>query len=202
MISTDPPEVHEAQWSGLTGTIGYDIGAHHGENFDALRKAGCTKIVAYEPELELFDQLLATEGDSDVICLSDAVAGEDGFLEMRHANGMLGNLTGSGRILVRCVALDSAVLEHGTPDLAVVDVEGFEGLVLRGAKGLLASGRVSWLIEFHSEPLYHIVTGALLVTGYQPQTIRHPHYPAGSGLWLGHGWIKAIRPGPASPASS
>lgn len=195
MISTDPPEVHAAQWDQMTGTLGYDIGAHLGENFPALRAAGCTQIIAFEPEPDLFDQLLAAENDTDVDVVCAAVAGQDGRLEMRHANGMLGDLTGEGRVTVPCVALDSAAASAGTPDLIVVDVEGFEGLVLVGAKKLLASGRVSWLIEFHSEPLYHVVTRTLEQAGYTPETIRHPHYPAGTDLWLGHGWIKAVRPG-------
>jgi FkbM family methyltransferase len=192
VIPTDPSEIAEAQWSGLSGELAFDVGAHGGENFGFLRAAGAKRIIAFEPEPDWFDQLLYSEDDVEPVCT--AVAGMTGTLEMRRANGMLGWMTGDERVTSDCVTLDSAAATYGAPDLVVVDVEGYEAQVLAGGQDLLNTRRVSWLIEFHSEPLYYIVDLMLKGYGYKPQVIRHPHYPAGSDLWRGHGWIKALRP--------
>ena len=90
-----------------------------------------------------------------------AVCGRSGYLELRRANGMLGNLTGDERVVTPSVSLDAAALMFGVPDIVVVDVEGFEMQVLAGATRLLEEAPPSWLVEFHSEPLFHLVHGAL-----------------------------------------
>lgn len=189
---SDPSEVAGAQWSGMSGPLAFDVGAHLGENFPFLRSCGAQRIIAFEPEEDVFDQLLYAEDDVLPLCV--AVGGRNGSMELRRANGMLGNITGEERVTSGCVTLDAMALQYGTPDIAVVDVEGFEMQVLAGALRVLSSGRTSWLVEFHSEPLFHLVHDTLATAGYVPEVIRHPHYPQGSGLWLGHGWIKALRP--------
>jgi FkbM family methyltransferase len=191
VIPTDPAEVAEAQWAGLSGELAFDVGAHLGENFGHLRAAGCKRIVAFEPEPDLYRQL---PGGGDVEAVCTAVGLRDGSLEMRRANGMLGHLTGDETVQSGCITLDSAAALYGAPDVVVVDVEGFEVQVVFGAAVLLDSRRASWLVEFHTQSLYHLVRSALEGAGYKPEVIRHPHYPAGSGLWRGHGWIKALRP--------
>ena len=192
MIPTDPAEITDAQWSGLDGQLAFDIGAHGGENFPRLRAAGAKRIIAFEPEPGWFDQLLYAEDDVVPVC--SAVGLRDGRLEMRRANGMLGNLSGDEVVQSGCVTLDSAAATYGVPDLVVVDVEGFEVQVLFGAEQVLGSGRASWLVEFHTQSLYHLARAAFEGAGYVPETIRHPHYQEGSPLWLSHGWIKAPRP--------
>ena len=147
MIPTDPPGVAEAQWAGMCGELAFDVGAHGGENFPALRAAGAKRIVAFEPEPGWFDLLLDAEDDVTPVCT--AVGARDGRLEMRLANGMLGALTGDERVTSGCVTLDSMAATYGVPGMVVVDVEGFEMQVLAGAGELLMSG-ASWLVEFHT----------------------------------------------------
>jgi FkbM family methyltransferase len=202
VIPTDPSEIAEAQWSGLSGQLAFDVGAHLGENFAALARCGAKRIVGFEPEAALFAELERLwlgpaddpVQDPAVTLSSSAIAGQAGLLEMRRANGMLGWMTGEERVTVPAISLDDAAGWYGPPDVVAVDVEGYEAQVLAGAQGVLDSRRADWLIEFHSEPLYYIVDGMLRGYGYKPQVIRHPHYPARSDLWLGHGWIKALRP--------
>ena len=192
LVPTDPPEVAAAMWDGIGGQLAFDVGAHLGENFRFLRAGGAKRIIAFEPEVGLFDHLLYAEDDVEPVCA--AVGAVDGLLELRRANGMLGDLAGDEQVTSDCVTLDAAAARYGTPDVVVVDVEGFEDRVLAGATGLLTARCVSWLIEFHTEPLYVGVCAVLLGAGYAPQVVRHPHYPPGSGLWRGHGWVKALRP--------
>lgn len=192
MIPTDPPGVAAAQWAGMSGELAFDVGAHLGENFGPLRAAGARRIIAFEPEPDSFLRLLGAE-DPDVEPVCAAAGAYVGNMELRYANGMFGNLTGDLRVTAVCVTLDHAAATYGVPDMVVVDVEGFEVQALAGAGELLMSG-ASWLVEFHTEALYHLVRGVLAGAGYDPVTIRHPHYAEGSDLWRGHGWIKALRP--------
>jgi FkbM family methyltransferase len=199
---TDPYEVAAAQWAGMTGGLAFDVGAHRGENFRHLAGCGATRIIAFEPEPQRFaelEQLWLGPADDPakdpaVTLSSSAIGGQAGLLEMRRANGMLGLIAGDEVLAVPAITLDDAAGWYGTPDIVVVDVEGFEAQVMAGAKTLLGLRAACWLVEFHSEPLHHLVSQALAGAGYQPEVIRHPHYPAGSDLWLGHGWVKALRP--------
>jgi FkbM family methyltransferase len=63
------------------------------------------------------------------------VAGEQGAFELR----------------VRAVSLDGYFSTARTLDLVKIDVEGAEGLVLSGMKGLLARARPIVVVEFHDD---------------------------------------------------
>jgi FkbM family methyltransferase len=52
---------------------------------------------------------------------------------------------------VRAVSLDGFFADRDAPSFVKVDVEGAEGLVIAGMRGLLAKARPVVLIEFHSE---------------------------------------------------
>jgi FkbM family methyltransferase len=193
LAPTDPPGVAREQWSGIAGTTGFDVGAHYGENIPALRGAGCSRVVAFEPEAQLFMALVKYW--PGVTCLQRAVSSRDGTMVLLENDGMLGSLAGTVTREVPCVTLDTAAAEYGDPDVVAVDVEGGEAGVLAGASRLLALVKPSWLVEFHTAGLYGTVRRVLEGHGYDVVTIRHPDYPEGSGLWHGHGWVKALRPG-------
>jgi FkbM family methyltransferase len=200
--ASDPAEAAAAQWAGMSGALAFDVGAHRGENFRHLAGCGATRIVAFEPEPARFAELeqlwLGPAGvpvaDPEVTLNASAIAGRAGLLEARRANGMLGRITGDELITVPAITLDDAARWYGTPDIVVVDVEGFEDDVLAGAGDLLGSRRADWLVEYHSRALFGVVALAFERAGYEPEAIRHPHYPPDSGLWWGHGWVKALRP--------
>ncbi len=52
------------------------------------------------------------------------------------------------------------------PDLVKVDVEGAEGLVLAGSRGLAAQGRTRFLVEMHSNPELSMTANASAVLGW------------------------------------
>lgn len=191
MIPTDPPEVSSQQWAGLRGKSAFDIGAHLGENIPFLRAAGCQEITALEPFAVLYAQLAARW--PDVRCCQLAAWDEESVLYLPENDGMLGILAGHVLHQVHTVTLDWLAAACGDPDIVVVDVEGGEERVLGGATGLLEQVRPSWLIEFHTEPLYRSCTATLASHGYDVEVVRHPHYAPGSPCWFGHGWLRALR---------
>ena len=54
-----------------------------------------------------------------------------------------------GKVEVPAVTIDELATRYGTPDVVVVDVEGFEGEVLAGAARTIAGGRTTFLVEVH-----------------------------------------------------
>jgi len=112
------------------------------------------------------------------------------------------DIAGAEQVAVPCLTLDEIAAAEGLPDLVKVDTEGHEAAVLRGAAGVLAAGRASWLTEFHSAGLRQECAAILEAAGYSVETVRHPHYPEGSRLWHQHGWLRAFPPGGGSPCAS
>src|SRR5271170_2391479 len=64
-------------------------------------------------------------------------------------NGRIDERGSTGNIDVPAVTIDGLVDQHGTPDLVFIDVEGYEGQVLRGAGRTLANTSTSFLVEVH-----------------------------------------------------
>ncbi len=64
-------------------------------------------------------------------------------------NGKVDDSRSHGAIRVRSVTLDDLAAEYGTPQVVLLDVEGFECHALRGAKKLL-SAPADWCIEVHA----------------------------------------------------
>jgi FkbM family methyltransferase len=89
-----------------------------------------------------------------------------GHVEVIHAAGgerpgvlLFDDLAGNGRPLsggqtaqveVPCLTVDDLDARYGAPALVLVDVEGFECSVLRGAPRVLAA-RPDWLLEVHAD---------------------------------------------------
>jgi len=64
-------------------------------------------------------------------------------------NGQIDERTTAGNVNVIAVTVDGLAQEYGRPDLVFIDVEGYEGHVLRGATSTLANGSTSFLVEVH-----------------------------------------------------
>ena len=90
-----------------------------------------------------------------VVTVNAAVGRSTGMLSgSLNSGGMLiMNSTGSPSIQMRMVCLDDQIEELGTPTAIKIDVEGFEGEVLRGAQRLLAMHRPVLFLEFHLDIL-------------------------------------------------
>jgi len=135
----------------------FDLGAHQGIVALMLaREVGETgRVVAIEAEphnarLAAANRELNDAANLTVLHAAGAArAGTISFAE--GLNGQIDEHTSTGNVEVAAVTIDDLAREHGTPDLVLVDVEGYEGAVLEGARETLAGGSTSFLVEMHEE---------------------------------------------------
>jgi FkbM family methyltransferase len=210
---TDPVEVSAVLWEGFRGyELGYDVGANCGQSVGPMLGI-CKRVVSAEPSPDSFAVLEAEwGGDARVTLYPVAVSGADGEVVLAQPGG---RPLRTGQLVTPGIAgmewspadwstvpastyparsLDSLAAETGVPDFIKVDTEGHEAQVLAGAAGVLAEGRTDWLVEFHSPGAHEECVRLLQAAGCAVETVRHPHYPAGSAMSKQHGWIKAMAP--------
>ncbi len=211
----DPDEIHDEQWAGWDGKVGWDVGANVGQSVpDMVLRFDV--VHAFEPSDEAFAALSGEWQMPGVFMHQIALAGHDGMLgaAVREAPIQSGQLVAAdmpykgedhgqntavwgaeqGIREVPCRSADSFAAENGYPDFVKVDTEGHEVVVLSGASGILARQRTGWLVEFHTEDRGDECLRLLTEAGYSPQVLRHPHYAPGSSMWRQHGWIRAVAP--------
>jgi FkbM family methyltransferase len=123
--------------------IGANIGYYTALASGRIGEQG--RIVALEPDPENFrylQQNAAANGARNVICIQKAAAGESGFLrlyvnrENRGDNRLYANDLCDSSYEVEVATVDAVLEECGVTrvDLVKIDVQGFEGHVLRGMK--------------------------------------------------------------------
>lgn len=133
------------------GSLGFDIGAHTGSRTAAWLSIGA-RVVALEPQ-PLFFQFLNRRfaGNNQVTFVREAAGGveQTGRLLISSNNPTVSSLSprwadimseADGRIkweradTVSITTLDRLIGRFGTPRFCKIDVEGFEGEVLRGLR--------------------------------------------------------------------
>lgn len=153
----------------------YDIGAHHGVFSSAFAKLNQTKhVVAFEALPSSFERLRASLATQPkVIPLNVALgstrspstfnvnqfSASSSFLPMEALHKELFPQTTESRpVEIMIEPLDAIVGQHSLPDptLIKIDVQGFEGEVIRGGEKTIGSARYC-VIEVSLVPLY---TGA------------------------------------------
>jgi FkbM family methyltransferase len=144
------------RWLLRPGMTVVDIGANQGvfTLFCADQVAPTGAVVAFEPDAEMFSALRANvnaNAKTWVELQNLALGSEDAQLTFhisrlnRGDNRLaIGRPSATGDPTVRVVTLDRML--GGRPvDLVKMDVQGWEGAVLRGMKGLLASANPPWV---------------------------------------------------------
>lgn len=205
----DPPQIWSTLWQGVSGDVGWDVGANCGQTIPIMSER-FNHVYAFEPARECWpyldghlrwnDRLVVsriglsdTDSTVDLIALPDKI--DTGQLVTAGTHGMEWDPDSESGMIrtVECRTVDSLLREQifTAPDFMKIDVEGHEMRVLAGAKRTLAIERPDLLIEFHSSLLWSQVGGFLDGFGYTTETIRHPHYTPHSDMWLSHGWIRA-----------
>jgi len=145
-----------------TGMTFLDVGANIGlYTALALSRIGSTgRVVALEPDCESFEYLrktvIANRADN-VTCIRKAAADRSGVMKLfvsennRGDNRLYDNELSTGAYEVEVAPVDLLLRELGivTVDLVKIDVQGFEGRVLRGMRETIArSPNLTILMEF------------------------------------------------------
>lgn len=154
------------------GDTVFDVGANVGY-FSVLSNAiapGACRVFAFEPNPIAFDILtanVAANTPHNITCFNVGVSDRSGTSilmprpdhsksRLLHSDGKLAPSEGVEHSSVPVVSLDEVADQHGIDSIRLlkIDVEGFEPYVMLGAKSLLTSGRVEYVIcEMNNEDL-------------------------------------------------
>jgi FkbM family methyltransferase len=138
------------------GATVFDLGAHQAVVALLLARhvgdRGHVVAVEAEPHNARVAEINRELNGSDrVTVLHAAAAATEGSATFAEGlNGVIDQRTSAGNVTVPAVTIDGLAQRFGTPDLVFVDVEGYEGEVLRGASTTLANGSTSFAVEVHA----------------------------------------------------
>jgi FkbM family methyltransferase len=191
----------------------FDVGAHQGIVALILaREVGETgQVVAIEAEPHNARVAAANRELNEaenLTVLHAAGAASPGTISFAEGlNGQIDERTTAGNVEVAAVTIDDLAREHGTPDLVLIDVEGYEGQVLDGARETLAGRSTSFIVEVH-EALGSYGGGADEIVGLFAGFERfvaveddEPFLALEGAPPPGRFFLVAIPPGVRSPAS-
>ncbi|MET8801340.1 FkbM family methyltransferase [Streptomyces sp. NPDC004546] len=155
-----------AEHSSLIVDAGANIGIYSCLGGARLPQSG--RVIAFEPVPDtlryLKDNIRANGLSERVVVESAAVGAEDSVLTINlhpKGNTMHGaacvpsGATRAGAVVTPMVSLDSYFSAGGTaePDLMKIDVEGYDGFALEGARDLIERARPTLFVEFIPENL-------------------------------------------------
>ena len=148
IIYSNPPDWNEMHaWRILLrpGDIFIDVGANVGLYTLWAADRGAA-VIAFEPSPPAADRLRRNLhlNSYDVELHEVALGAEAGWASFGGATGTTGHLDELGRETVRVRTLDEVLGNRHARGIKV-DVEGFERLVLQGAKRALSEGRIDYM---------------------------------------------------------
>jgi FkbM family methyltransferase len=184
----EPAVVRELTRAVTPDAVVYDVGAHVGlitlvvaRRLDATRG----RIYAFEPappNFALLRRHVHANGFDDRVALKQVLVGDTcdpsvGFVhrdEPFTANSLAYEVERGTTTTVAMVTIDRLVADGDArpPTVVKIDVEGFEGAVLRGAKNTLETHRPVVICAMHPEPLARLgettagIVGSMREAGY------------------------------------
>lgn len=143
----------------------FDVGANEGQTVARVRRSlPGARIFSFEPVPATFAKLSKRVGGlPNVECVQSALGDAEGAVEITvssqsgHNTINLSALPLAPTVSVPITTVDAFATRRGITgiDLLKIDTEGYEGAVLRGARGLLESGAVRFVLaecEFTPRP--------------------------------------------------
>lgn len=189
-LGTYEPDLQEAARQLIQpGMVVYDVGANVG--YISLMAARLAEegghVYSFEALPANVERLKANIDLNDLAGRANAIhaavtdrTGEAVFLA--HESGAMGKAKGSagrqeyyaGELRVPAIALDDFVYPQGNPPPQVVkmDIEGGEGMALRGMEKVLANIRPIFMIELHGQEAAREVWVTLTSAGYSIHRMR------------------------------
>lgn len=160
----DWPHLREIDELSRTGALRpgatvFDLGAHQGvvALMLAAEVGPSGKVIAVEAEphnASIARRNVSLNGATNVTVVEAAIADRPGTLQFAEAlNGNVDASTRLGNVAVRAVTIDQLAEQHGPPEVAFLDVEGYEGKALEGAAVTLRSRRTTFFVEVHADRL-------------------------------------------------
>jgi FkbM family methyltransferase len=132
----------------------FDLGAHQGVVAMMLARevAPGGRIVAVEAtphNANLARQNMALNGLADQVTVIHALVAKEAGRSVAFTATLNGQVSPTGKgESIATVSVDSLAAEFGSPDVVVIDIEGFEGEALAGAAAVLREG-AEFFVEVH-----------------------------------------------------
>lgn len=130
------------------------IGAHHAVYAIALSKLlkDRCRVVAVEGNPEhasVAKRNIEANVMTNITVEAKAISDQNGNLQFTLGHSVAKGDKSIPTTKVSSVTIDSLSEQYGSPDLVIIDVEGFEGRAIQGAGRTLYS-KVIWCVEVHS----------------------------------------------------
>jgi len=156
------------------GDVCYDLGASIGY-LSLLMARRARAVFAFEPAPHAAAEIRRhadANGFAHITIVPQPVSDSPRLVQFALTDAAYGSSISDGTtdwpsLELLTTTLDAFVADHPFPDFVKIDVEGFEGHVLEGARTVLARGITTWCIELHSTGASRHVVSLLTEYGYE-----------------------------------
>ena len=152
----DSPELPEVTFLRRrrlkSGSLVFDLGAH--QAVVALGLASLVgpagRVVAVEGGHRNFDLAMENKclNRAENLSIVHAVVASESGIPVSFSSEINGCVSSAGKPVISC-SIDSLASQHGTPDVVILDLEGYECKALAGAAQTLKVG-ADWCVEVHA----------------------------------------------------
>ncbi len=137
----------------IRGAKVFDIGAHQGVvalvlAADVGEMGHVVAVEAGPHNARIAEANRSLNGAKNLTVICAAGAATEGSVSF--SDSLNGRVEGRGALVeVATLTIDGLASEYGTPDLVVIDVEGYEEQVLKGGTKTLKNGSTTFMVEVH-----------------------------------------------------